>query len=423
MSKRELTLLDCFGLGINGIIGSGIFLLPATLYRSAGGRSPLAWLLVGGLCTLVALCFAEAAGRTDRSGGPYRFACDAFGPHVGFAVGWITLVSSLLGYAAVSRGFATHLLHLLPEGVPIAAVIVALVGFLAVLNILGIKPSARTGDVVSLVKIAALVGFIAVGLFALRLASFSAPPVPKPNEGSGLFVAAFAGLFACTGFEYVPVPAGETRDPQRAIGLAMVVSVVGATLLYALIQAILVSASPGLAASETPLVDGARDLTGRSGGVAMGVVAVISAFGFCSGSALIVPRYVESFALDGFLPTLLSRRMTRASTPIPAILLCSVIVAVLASTLDFRQLADTSNIAVVVQYVSTSLSVLVQRRRNPGGSAFRIPLGPVVPLLAMAGAVAFVFSVSLKELRLSGILIGAGLLVGIITRRSRAMMR
>ena len=77
--KRQLTLLDCFGLGINGIIGSGIFLLPATLYRSAGGRSPLAWLLVGSLCTLVALCFAEAAGRTDRSGGPYRFACDAFG--------------------------------------------------------------------------------------------------------------------------------------------------------------------------------------------------------------------------------------------------------------------------------------------------------------------------------------------------------
>ena len=103
---RELTLFDCFGLGINGIIGSGIFLLPAALQRRAGAQSPLAWLAVGSLCTLIALCFAEAASRTDRSGGPYRYAVEAFGPLVGFAVGWITMVSSLLGYAAVARGFA-----------------------------------------------------------------------------------------------------------------------------------------------------------------------------------------------------------------------------------------------------------------------------------------------------------------------------
>jgi amino acid transporter len=417
--KRQLTLLDCFGLGINGIIGSGIFLLPATLYRRAGGSSPLAWLAVGGLCTLVALCFAEAAGRTDRSGGPYRFACDAFGPHVGFVVGWITLVSSMLGYAAVSRGFATHAVHLLPDGVPIAVVVVAIVVLLGALNILGLKPSARTGDVVSFMKIAALLAFIAIGLLSIKTSALGAAPAPRPDEKTGIVAAAFAGLFACTGFEYVPVPAGETRNPQRAVGLAMVVSVVGATLLYALIQLILVSASPGLASSETPLVDGARDLTGPTGGVGMGVVAVISAFGFCSGSALIVPRYVESFAQDGFLPSLLSRRMGRASTPVPAILLCSAIVAVLGSTLDFRQLADTSNIAVVVQYVSTSVSVLVQRRRDPGSLGFRIPLGPLVPLLAIAGSVAFVFSVSLAELELSAVLIGAGLLVGLVTRSLR----
>jgi amino acid transporter len=68
---RQLTLIDCFGLGINGILGSGIFLLPAALQRRAGSHSPLAWLVVGSLCTLIALCFAEATSRTDRSGGPY----------------------------------------------------------------------------------------------------------------------------------------------------------------------------------------------------------------------------------------------------------------------------------------------------------------------------------------------------------------
>src|SRR5438045_2675736 len=88
---RSLTLIDCIGLGINGIIGSGIFFLPTVLYAKSGARSPFAWLITGALCMLVALCFAEAASRTTESGGPYRYASDAFGSHVGFVVGWITL--------------------------------------------------------------------------------------------------------------------------------------------------------------------------------------------------------------------------------------------------------------------------------------------------------------------------------------------
>src|SRR5262245_50193606 len=106
--KRELTLVDCIGIGVNGILGSGIFVLPATLARRAGGHAPLAWLVNGGFCCVVALCFAEAAGRTSRQGGPYRYTFDAFGPTAGLLVGWITLVSNVLGYAAVARAFADH---------------------------------------------------------------------------------------------------------------------------------------------------------------------------------------------------------------------------------------------------------------------------------------------------------------------------
>ena len=92
---------------------------------------------------------AEAASRTDRSGGPYRYAVDAFGPLVGFAVGWITMVSSLLGYAAVARGFAEHAAFLVGGAGNFAVeagAVVAIVGALALVNIVGIKPSARTGQ-------------------------------------------------------------------------------------------------------------------------------------------------------------------------------------------------------------------------------------------------------------------------------------
>jgi basic amino acid/polyamine antiporter, APA family len=217
---RQLTLIDCFGLSINGIIGSGIFLLPAALQRRAGSHSPLAWLVAGSLCTLIALCFAEAASRTDRSGGPYRYAVEAFGPLVGFAVGWITMVSSLLGYAAVTRGFAEHAAFLVGGGesqTALIAGVVTLVTLLGAVNVIGIKPSARAGDVIGVIKVLGLVAFVAVGLFHVRAANLDAAPSPAAGESPGLFAAAFVGLFACTGFEYVPVPAGETVDPNAPL--------------------------------------------------------------------------------------------------------------------------------------------------------------------------------------------------------------
>ena len=416
---RQLTLVDCFGLGINGIIGSGIFLLPAALQRRAGAHSPLAWLVVGSLCTLIALCFAEAASRTDRSGGPYRYAVEAFGPLVGFAVGWITMISSLLGYAAVARGFAEHAAFLVGGGDnprALTACVVLVVAFLAVVNVVGIKPSARTGDVISVVKVLGLLAFVGVGLFSVRAVNLHAAPTPATGESPGILAGAFAGLFACTGFEYVPVPAGETVNPQRAIGLAMIVSVVGATLLYILVQVVAMGTLPSLGTSARPLVDSARAFAGNAGAAAIAVVASLSALGFCAGSAMVVPRYVETFAQDAFLPRILERRSARFGTPVISIVIVSVLVVALGATLDFDKLADVSNVAVVAQYVSTCIAILVWRTRDPGRSSFRLPLGPTIPILAIAGSVLFLFHVSRIELFFGAVLLVAGLLFGAATR-------
>jgi amino acid transporter len=424
---RELTLFDCFGLGINGIIGSGIFLLPAALQRRAGAQSPLAWLAVGSLCTLIALCFAEAASRTDRSGGPYRYAVEAFGPLVGFAVGWITMISSLLGYAGVARGFAMHAAFLVggADSLPVLfGGVTFVVTLLAVVNIIGLKPSARVGDGISIIKVLGLVAFVGVGLCFVKSANLHAAPAPATGESPGLFAAAFAGLFACTGFEYVPVPAGETVDPKRAIGLAMSISVVGATLLYVLVQIVAMGTLPTLATSDRPLVDAARAFSGNVGANVIAVVASLSALGFCAGSAMVIPRYVETFAQDAFLPRLLERRSPRFGTPVVSIIIVSVLVIALGCAFDFDKLADVSNVAVVAQYVSTCIAIMIWRIRDPNPAGFRLPLGPTIPLLAIAGSVLFLFHVSRVELLFGAALLAAGLGFGLATRffrRARAL--
>ena len=112
---RQLTLTDCVGIGINGIIGSGIFLLPARVYAQAGGFSWAAWVAVGGVCLLVGLCFGEVASMTTRSGGPYAYAREAFGEPIGFGVGWMALASTVLGYAAVARAVGRNLSFVAPS--------------------------------------------------------------------------------------------------------------------------------------------------------------------------------------------------------------------------------------------------------------------------------------------------------------------
>jgi amino acid transporter len=415
--RRQLTLLDCFGIGINGIIGSGIFFLPATLYRLAGGQAPLAWLIVGGLCALVALCFAEAASRTDRSGGPYRYACDAFGPYVGFAVGWVTLISSLLGYTAVARGFgqtAAVVLHCQGQAQVELALSLGVVTFLCIVNVIGVRPGARTGDILSFVKIGSLLLFVGVGLFFVDFSHFSAPPRPAAGEHGGLLAAAFAGLFATTGFEYVPVPAGEAKNPQRAVPLAMVVSVLGATVLYLVIQVVADGTHPGLWQSRAALADSAGAFGGARGRFLLGLAGTISAFGFCAGSALVGPRYLEAFAQDRFLPGALAYRSPRLGTPVWAVCTLSVLVVLLLLfPLRFESLASISNVAVVVQYMATCTAVLVLRQKGPPPpGAFVIPLGPLVPLLALLGSSAFLLYVGQMELYVAGAFILFGLVIG-----------
>src|SRR5207302_7722832 len=109
---RRLTLVDCIGIGVNGIIGSGIFLLPARVYRAAGGLAWASWFAVGAVFLLVGLCFGEAASGTERSGGPYAYARSAFGDWVGFAVGWMALSSLVISYGSVARGFRPYLCYI-----------------------------------------------------------------------------------------------------------------------------------------------------------------------------------------------------------------------------------------------------------------------------------------------------------------------
>jgi len=439
LRARSLSLFDCVCIGINGIIGSGIYLLIAPLAKLAGYASVIGILTCGLLCILIGLCFAELSGMFDRNGGPYVYARAAFGPYLGFIVGWMAMSTGVLGWSAVSVGFAEALAKLVPwfgtvvfrQGSFVLSfksfVAVGLIGTLGAINYFGVKAGARTSDFLSIAKILPLLALALVGLAYVRpevlSGMFSAQSVPgEPvTYVHAISSSAFLAVFMISGFEYVPVPAGETTNAKRNVALALVGSLAGATLLYCILQLVALSTVPDLYAREQPLMEVAGRVFGKPGISILGLASLVSMAGFCSSTALVGPRYFTALAADGYLPSVFTGT-SRFRTPGPAIALATGLAGVLAFFLGYGSLVDVSNVALFCQYIPTCLAVIVLRYRRPDAErTYRLPGGLVIPL---AGAGISAVLLAMARPKQQEWLFSAELLaLGIVIWAATAMVR
>ena len=408
--RRSLSRFDVTCLGLNAIVGSGIFLLPDDLYREMGALSPLAFLLCAVGLLPVALCYAEAASYSSETGGPYLYARDAFGPRTGFIVVWMCYVNALFSFAAVAAAAAAYAARLVPgleSALSPRAIGAAVIALFAALNYVGAKPGAVAVDAFTIAKFAVLV--VLVGALVPGASSEPLLHSELPHGWSGVGTATFVALFAAQGFEVAPVPAGETRAPQRDLPFAIVGSLVAASLLYVVVQAVLVASGANLSEpSDTPLVDAARSVAPA---LAFLVVAggLVSTLGFVSGSALGTPRYLFAAAADRHLPSMLGAVHPRFGSPHVAILATAAIAIALVVSFDYRSLIGISNVAVAVQYLATCAAVPFLRRRGVPGR--RVPGGPLIPILGVAVSLWVFTEASREELVWAAAALAIGLAV------------
>jgi APA family basic amino acid/polyamine antiporter len=420
--RRSLGLFDVTCIGLNAIVGSGIFALPDDLYREMGGLSPLAFALCALGLLPVALCYSEAASRTDRTGGPYLYASEAFGPRIGFAVGWMCFANSIFSFAAVSCVAAAHFCRLIPGlDQPVALKVVALlvIAVFAWLNYRGARPGATAIDVFTVAKFAVLLILVSALLPHVSLAGVS---TTLPHGVTGIGSATFIALFAAQGFEVAPVPAGETHAPERHVPIAVMSSLLAASALYVLVQTVLVGSYARLReVSETPLADAALAVVPALGAL-VAIGGLISTLGFVSGSALGTPRYLYAAAVDGHLPRSLARVHPRFESPHHAVIATAVLAMLLALPFDYRSLIGMSNVAVAVQYLATSLAVLRLRSLHKT-RGLRIPGGPLAPLLGAAVSLWVFTQASRQELGWAAASLMVGLLGVALTRTLEAKTR
>jgi basic amino acid/polyamine antiporter, APA family len=319
-------------LVINSIIGSGIFGLPSVVAGYLGRQSPLAYLVAAAGIGVIIACFAEVASQFGAAGGPYLYAREAFGRFTGIGIAWLLWLVRLTAAAAAANLFTNYLGEFWPgvqEPATRLSVLAVLIGFLAAVNIRGVKSGAAVSNVFTVAKLATLILFaIAGGMFLLR--AHPAIPGEVPAAASApirnWLEAVLVLMFAYGGFEGAVIPMAEAKDPRRDAPFALLVALITVTLLFCAIQYVIVAVLPGAAVTDRPLAAAAQQFAGTTGAALISVGALVSVYGYLTAQMLHTPRLTFALGEKGDFPRFFARIHSRYQTPHISILAFAAIV-------------------------------------------------------------------------------------------------
>ncbi|MBM4197094.1 MAG: amino acid permease [Gammaproteobacteria bacterium] len=395
---RSLGRYDLTALSLNTIVGSGIFLLPATAAAATGIHAPLAFVVSGLLSLLFAATFAEANARVPGTGGPYAVARAALGDFAGFEVGWLFWLSRMAAVAASYNVFLAYLAEFVPgadTGAARVAVITAMAVVVTALNVRGVRTGATVTNVFTVAKLLPLITLVAAA--AWYLAANGGTPVDA-GPADGFWRAVLLVAFAFGGFEVATVPGGESRSPARDVPAALFMSIGVAILLYVLLQALAYAVLPALGTSARPLADAAAVVFGAGGATLVAAGALVSTAGYVFGASLVVPRIAWAMADAGQFPSPLARIHPIFHTPWIAIVAHGALTWLLAAALGFFSLVVVNVLARLVVIAATCVAVLVLRRRQGPGGEWTAPGGALVPLAGLAAVAALLTQAKGEEI-------------------------
>jgi basic amino acid/polyamine antiporter, APA family len=406
---------------VNVTVGAGIFVLPTAAAAGLGPAAPMAYIVCAMLMALIVCCFASAGSRVSLTGGLYAYVGVAFGPFVGFLGGVLYFLMATFAVASVASAFAGSVGVLWPvftlPGVR-AMLIASLFAILAAINVRGVTPGVRLVETVTVAKLLPLAILVSVGIWFVNGEYLRWPGMPAPSAvGSTAIVL----IFAFVGLEIALMPSGELRNPTRTVPRALFSALAITTTLYLLIQTVAQGLlGPSIATyADAPLAEAASRVLGSGGRLLVLAGAAVSMFGYVSGDMLGSPRALFAFARDGVLPAAIARIHPRFHTPYIAIVAYAILVAAIAASSSFTQLAIVANVAALTLYLMcVAASVELQRRDvRTDGVPFALPGGPVIALLA-AGVILWMLShATRREFAVEGVVLMVAALFYLVRKK------
>jgi basic amino acid/polyamine antiporter, APA family len=388
---RVLRFTDLVMLTVGGVIGSGIFIVPATVLQLTHGQvgpALLVWLAGGVLSTLGAFTYAELGAMKPECGGIYVYMRDAFGGFVAFLYGWaMFFVISSATNATLAVAFAGYLGEFVSLS-PVAAklVAVAMVAVITAINVLGTRESANVQNWTTLIKVAAIL-IMSVLLLTRGNGLAGVSVLPSSMEISLLpaMGAAMIGvLWAYEGWHYVTFSAGEVVEPQRNFARGIIVGTAALAAIYLLANLAYIAAlGPARSAqSERIAADAVGAILGSGAGKLIALAILISMFSAANATLLTASRVYFAMARDGVFFAKMGEVHPRWNTPAFAIVASSIWSAVLAATGTFDALLTYVVFAGWIFYGLGAAAIFYYRRRDPHATRpFRVPGYPVTPIL------------------------------------------
>src|SRR5712671_1390580 len=381
---RGIRKWDLVAVTINGIIGAGIFGLPAKVFALIGSYSLIAFIACALVVTLIVLSFAEVGSRFDETGGPYLYAREAFGSTVAFEVGWLIWLARLMAFAANCNLMVSYLAFFWAPAnstIPRALIITGTVLSLTALNVFGVRLAAIASNLFTVGKLIPMLLFVAAGLFFLNPHAFALGAGPSAGAFSQSVLLL---IYAFTGFEMAAIPAGEIRNPQTHLPRALLISVVVVAFTYILIQVVCIGTLLELAGSPKPLADAGQRFMGTAGAAIISAGAIISIAGNLNIVLLSGSRVPFAIAEQKQLPSIFAAIHRRFSTPHVAILITAAVMLVLTLKSSFVTALTISAIARLVTYAATCAALPVLRRKHDAPKAlFRLPGGSWIAIAAL----------------------------------------
>jgi APA family basic amino acid/polyamine antiporter len=414
--RRDLTLVHATSLVVGVIIGTGIFLKAASMAQAVGtpGLVLAAWVAAGLVAMLGALCFAELGALLPHAGGEYVYLRTAYGEIPGFLFACNAFVlggAAVAAYGAAVAIFVSdihrfaaswyqHTLHLFGFAYTFELgmrqlIAVAVIAVFAAINCLGVMLGGRVQTVLTATKVAAIL-LVAGGVFAFGdtgdWSNLRASPGGANGGIAGFGGAMFAALWAYSGWQFLPMAAGEVREPQRNVPRAIVGGALVVLALYLTVNTAYLYALPFwqvTSANSTAYPDApsvaARAVQTFLGGRAAPIAALIfliSTIGSLNGVILSAARVPYAAARDGLFFKRFGRLGPRSRVPVTSLVLLAVWGALLALSGTFDQLTNMAVMSYALFWIPVSLAVIVLRRKLPAAPRpFRVPGYPLVPLL------------------------------------------
>ena len=406
---------------INSIIGSGIFGMPSAVAALVGRASPIAYLIAAAGIGVIMACFAEVASQFRDAGGPYLYARATFGRFVGIQVGWLAWLVRLTSAGANANLFVIYLGEFWPqvkEPLPRALVLTLLLGVLAAVNVRGVSGGAQLSNAFTVAKLLPLVVLIAAGLFTLFFRHGPPASLPGPASLADWFQAVLLLVFAYGGFEAGLLPMGEAKDPRRDAPFALFTALLTCTVVYTLIQIVVIGVLPNPTAAERPLAAAGRVCLGPAGAALIALGALISVYGWVSGQMLSAPRLTFALAEQKDFPAFFGAVHEKYRTPYISILIHTALAWLLAVGGTFLWNAVLAAVARLFTYGLVCAALPVLRRKQPGAAAYRLPAGGIFAGLGIAFSGALVLRMHWGELIAIALTAGIALLHWLVARRT-----